>query len=362
MKKRTGAVLALIDSKHKWGGVASWNEAVAAGLTARGIPTTIFARSGGSNYARYHSKGLNVIPIAFGPDFNPFAILRFVFYFKRMNITHVVTNVQKEMTTAAVAAKWLGLVNIRRIGLVEDIRDRKKDKQHLLRYADHAIVPAQMMKTGLENKYSWIPKTLIKVIYTGKPLFDRSAHLRLQLLHKLQLPEEAVLLGYIGQFSSIKRVATLINDLAAFLKQRDNVFLLLYGDGKEMPAVQAAIAENRLTDKVLLRGYVSNLAEPLALIDIGLLYSESEGLPNTLVEYISAGVVPIATDVGGNAEIIDHGKNGFLFDSKAEMLAALQQCIDQKQLLKKLSEAAREKFRQRFTSKQMLDKIIDLLN
>ena len=57
----------------------------------------------------------------------------------------------------------------------------------------------------------------------------------------------------------------------------------------------------------------------LAKADIGILASHQEGLPNAILEYMSTGLPIIATEVGGNSELIKHGKNGFLVPPKSPL-------------------------------------------
>ena len=61
---------------------------------------------------------------------------------------------------------------------------------------------------------------------------------------------------------------------------------------------------------------MGKMEDPLPLIrhcDIGVLTSESEGLSNSIMEYMACGLPVVCTDVGGNPELVRHGENGYLF-------------------------------------------------
>jgi glycosyltransferase involved in cell wall biosynthesis len=59
-------------------------------------------------------------------------------------------------------------------------------------------------------------------------------------------------------------------------------------------------------------GERKNPVSLMRLFDVGVLTSKSEGLSNALIEYGAVGVPCVATDVGGNSEILENGVNGFL--------------------------------------------------
>jgi glycosyltransferase involved in cell wall biosynthesis len=69
--------------------------------------------------------------------------------------------------------------------------------------------------------------------------------------------------------------------------------------------------------------------EWLSRIDIFVLPSRSEALSNALMEAMACGCCPIASRVGGNPELIEHGKNGLLFeaDDSAQLAAQMRELL-----------------------------------
>jgi len=66
-------------------------------------------------------------------------------------------------------------------------------------------------------------------------------------------------------------------------------------------------------------GFVEDTPSLLAKSHIGLLLSNAyEGLSNSIMEYMAAGIPVIATNTGGNSELITHGKNGFLINRQMQ--------------------------------------------
>ena len=106
---------------------------------------------------------------------------------------------------------------------------------------------------------------------------------------------------------------------------RENLLLVLVGDGPERVNLEAHVAQRDLSDSVVFLGHQDDVAGILSELDVFVLPSFSEGLSNTLIEALASGVPCIASRVGGNAEIIRDGLDGMLFESND--LAALTDCI-----------------------------------
>jgi glycosyltransferase involved in cell wall biosynthesis len=92
------------------------------------------------------------------------------------------------------------------------------------------------------------------------------------------------------------------------------------------------------------------------------LPSVSEGMCNSLLEAMSAGLPVIATRVGGNPEVIDEGTTGWLFEpSDADALASLlTPLIDAPERCRAIGLAARQRVIERFSLKCMLQNYADL--
>ena len=94
--------IVIIDSKHKWGGVATWNMSIARGLLAKGYAVSIIARKKGINLGRYKQHLKSVFSLNFGPEYNPIAILRLFLLFRNHKTDFVIVNVQKEIINGSL--------------------------------------------------------------------------------------------------------------------------------------------------------------------------------------------------------------------------------------------------------------------
>jgi glycosyltransferase involved in cell wall biosynthesis len=96
-------------------------------------------------------------------------------------------------------------------------------------------------------------------------------------------------------------------------------------------------------NKLHFAGRVSAVADYLEKLDIGIICSDSEGLSNALLEYMFKGVAAIATNVGGNPELIIHEETGLLIppDNEHELADAILRLIGEKSLKDSMVMSAR---------------------
>jgi glycosyltransferase involved in cell wall biosynthesis len=117
-----------------------------------------------------------------------------------------------------------------------------------------------------------------------------------------------------GRLSKEKNISLLIEAFADVAAQNENIKLIILGDGPLKEEIEALIQHKQIQDKVLLTGYVKNVNDYLIAADFFMLPSEVEGMSNSLLEAMSTGLIPIATNISGSADLIEHKKNGFLID------------------------------------------------
>ncbi len=95
--------------------------------------------------------------------------------------------------------------------------------------------------------------------------------------------------------------------------ENPNVVINLYGDG-ELEIFEKLIQENNLQDKVKIKGWISGEQKNKAIkeSDIYILPSYNEGLPMSILEAMACGLPVISTPIGGIAEAVKDGVNGYL--------------------------------------------------
>jgi glycosyltransferase involved in cell wall biosynthesis len=148
----------------------------------------------------------------------------------------------------------------------------------------------------------------------------------------------------------------MIKAFSNVLMQHNNAVLIMVGDGDERENIEQLVNELGIADKVIFTGYNPNPQHYLALMDVYLLSSFSEGTSMTLLEAMSLGKACIVTDAGGNAEIIQHNVNG-LVSENANLEQFSENCIqlinDERQL-KLFAVESRRIYEKQFSLNNML--------
>jgi glycosyltransferase involved in cell wall biosynthesis len=124
--------------------------------------------------------------------------------------------------------------------------------------------------------------------------------------------------------------------------------------------LETLIRDLGLSDRFHFAGGIKHLREYLAKSDIFVLPSRSEGFSNALVEAMAASLPIVATNVGGNAEAVEDGVNGFLVPSEdvAALAAAMIQLLEDPKRSKAMGEAGRDTALSKFTTEAMMGKIV----
>jgi glycosyltransferase involved in cell wall biosynthesis len=158
-------------------------------------------------------------------------------------------------------------------------------------------------------------------------------------------PHDPPRLLFAGRFSVQKNLPFLVRALGRI---RDEGWELeMLGDGPERPAVEAAIREHGLADRVTLRGWQSTDAVEDAMdrSDILVLPSRSEGFPVVAVQALAHGLAIAASTVGGLRDLVEDGVNGVTAppDDEKACAAALRRLFSDPEKLLSMQTASRER-------------------
>jgi glycosyltransferase involved in cell wall biosynthesis len=138
----------------------------------------------------------------------------------------------------------------------------------------------------------------------------------------LNLPPDALIVGTVFRFHPVKRPLLWIEAAVAIHRALPGVHFVMVGVGALMEEARERVSFYGLDEIFHFPGQVKNVPDYLACFDLFMLTSESEGLPNSLVEAQLAGVPVLSTDVGGARETFSPGVTGRLAPAAtAEALA-----------------------------------------
>jgi glycosyltransferase involved in cell wall biosynthesis len=127
------------------------------------------------------------------------------------------------------------------------------------------------------------------------------------------------LIGYIGRLSGEKGIQHFAQALPTILNNRQDLRALIGGDGPLRESIEASLQEGGVISRVNFPGWISHddLPEYLNQLQLLVLPSYTEGLPNIMLEAMACGTPVLATPVGAIPDIIADGVTGFLMEDNS---------------------------------------------
>jgi glycosyltransferase involved in cell wall biosynthesis len=202
------------------------------------------------------------------------------------------------------------------------------------------------------------PRQKFSVIPLGLdlgPFMSLEAKSGLALREQLRVPEERMLLAFVGRIVPIKRVDLLLRAFARARQTGADAHLALVGDGEERARFQALAAELGVSSAVSFLGYRRDLTDIAAAADVAILSSDNEGTPVWLIEAGAAGLAAIATDVGGTSEVVTP-ETGILVprDDQPALTAAIAELAGDAGRRREMGERAREHVLARYSVDRLI--------
>jgi glycosyltransferase involved in cell wall biosynthesis len=193
----------------------------------------------------------------------------------------------------------------------------KRIDQHFLRYFETLICVSkdlyeECQRLGIPNhRLHYVPNAI------DTESFRRVEDLRSAKASLCARPDR-FLIGSIGRLSPEKGLFELIHAVASLQKQGLPLDLWIAGEGPDRPRLAHKIQACAQEDSMRLLGQVSDLRPFYQAMDLFVLNSHREGLPNVLLEAMAMETPAIATNVGGIADLIEPGKTGYLIETDQE--------------------------------------------
>jgi sugar transferase (PEP-CTERM/EpsH1 system associated) len=122
-----------------------------------------------------------------------------------------------------------------------------------------------------------------------------------------------LVVGSVGRLEPVKDFMNLARAFVLAAGQGgEGLRLRLVGDGSERARIAEFLAASGVAGRCELAGARDDVPEQMRGFALFVLPSRAEGISNTILEAMASGLPVIATDVGGNAELVAHGETGFL--------------------------------------------------
>lgn len=176
---------------------------------------------------------------------------------------------------------------------------------------------------------------------------------------KLRIDEDRLVIGAVGRLSAEKGFDVLIRAAARLLDEGLAIELLIVGEGPARAELQREISRCKHPERMRLLGHCRDVIPIYEAMDVFVLSSLREGLPNALLEAMAMQVPVVATRIAGIPGVISNGESGLLVEAGDELpLAEAIRCLAADDALRnRLGAAARQCIVERFSFRNRMEKI-----
>jgi glycosyltransferase involved in cell wall biosynthesis len=199
------------------------------------------------------------------------------------------------------------------------------------------------------------PAAKVTTIQNGVDLDRFSRASRSEARAALGVPDDTLVVGTVGRLDPVKDQSGLIRAFAGALPFHPGALLMIAGDGPCRAELAGVVRSLGLEQRVRLLGERKDVPNVLAGLDVFVLPSIAEGMSNTVLEAMASGLPVIATQVGGNPEMVEDGVSGLLVPARdpGALTAALRSYLSDPHLRSLHGKASRERVFRDFSLARM---------
>ncbi len=223
-------------------------------------------------------------------------------------------------------------------------------------------------KVGVKSYADWldVPSSKIKVLYNGTDFSGLEEICKNESIDsdliKFNILKDQKVIGAVFRFVSEKRPHLWINTAEIIIKKHPNIQFVLIGGGGLFEVIKNEIEIKGLSSRIHLVGQTNLVKLWLDRMDLFLMTSKVEGLPNVLIEAQGFGVPVVSTNAGGAIETFQDGETGFVVNnSEASNIAEkIVNILFRDEWLKQASINAKIEAREKFDKTTMFSNLLKL--
>lgn len=205
------------------------------------------------------------------------------------------------------------------------------------------------------------PATRFAVVRLGIELSERIGGPRkgAALRAELGIPAERFAIGWVGRMTQVKQVGDVLRTLRKLRDEGCDAALVLVGDGPDREDLERQAHELGLDEGVFFVGFQHDVGPWFHAFDALLLPSRSEGTPVSAIESLAAGKPVVATRVGGVADVVHDGEDGFLvsFGDTGGAADRLRLLASDPALRKRLGKKGRARITERYRVPRLVEDV-----
>lgn len=178
---------------------------------------------------------------------------------------------------------------------------------------DFYLVNSQAVKTNV-MRMEGVPGEKVKVIYNGHDLERFMQNPQEDFYERLSIPHGAAIIGIVANFRPVKRITDLMIAFKTVLERFPECYLVFVGHTGDMfDEYESLMSRLGIRKNTRLVGMVADVIPLVKHFSVGVICSESEGMSNSIIEYMGCGIPVIASNIEANREVIRDETDGYLY-------------------------------------------------
>lgn len=361
-------ILFIIDVLRDFGGAEKNLMQLVSRLDPSRYEPFVFCLKGGKVFEELRNRGVKISNLEITRIYAPSALIkgwRLSRFMRANRVQVVVTYFESSDFWGALSARLAGVPVV--ISNRRDLGFSLK-RRHIIayrffnRFFTRIIAVCDAVKEHL-IKEERVERSKISTVYNGVDILDILPSGTLKA--SLGVADDERVVTMVANLHPVKGHENLLEAARLVCDEIPAVKFLFVGVDKGGYSEHLRQVTRRLVlqGNVIFTGYRHDVAEILAVSDVCVLSSTSEGMSNAILEYMASGNPVIATDVGGNAELINDGETGFLVppDNPQSMARSISLLLENHDVRIEMGRKAKERAQTLFSTQAMVQAVDSLV-
>jgi glycosyltransferase involved in cell wall biosynthesis len=347
-----------------WTGAMAQTLELVLGLRKRGHGVTLACTPGSILHDRAREAGVDVVGLNVHSELNPVSIAKLcsLVWSRGIDIVHAHRAHAHSLGLIAAFATGRPFIVSRRVSF------RPKDNLgSRLKYCSRHVTRIVAVSAGVKDvliDYG-VPAERVDVVYSGSDPLRYHADLDgTGVRRELGLPIDVPVVGKIANFyHGWKGHDTFLDAAVSVAREFPDARFLLVGHNTDGEKMQRLVDERGLSDRIVLAGYRTDIPEVISALDVSVNSPRAgEGLSGAVRESLAVGRPVVATDIGGNRELVRDGETGLLVepDNPDALASAIVRLLANTDLSSRLASEGARFVRENLTVDRMVDGTIDV--
>ena len=350
----------LITEMNVLGGAEMFVRLAAPRMRARGWDLHVITFSSGGYLAeQIHAESVPLIELGLQHKLNLSAVIKLLLTWKKDKPLLLHTHLYHAGMVGRVAGRLMGIhpIIVQQAG-PEQNRSRLRTwwDRHTSFLVDCYLTTCEAVKKNMQVR-EHIPANQIAVIPNGIVLTNYQKQPPKPAMWPVTAP--VPVLGTVGRLSPEKGHHNFLEAMSVLIQQGKNFHAIIIGDGPLKDELAQRTKILHLEEHVSWVGPQSNVPDWLHFFDLFVLPSHWEGISMALLEAMATGLPIVATDVGGNPEVIEHGRSGLLVapSNPQQLSEAISRLIENPTLRQEMGQSGKKRCQERYNIEIIVEQL-----